>query len=266
MTSNHDETPQIFDFDYYERLFEIEERHWWAIGLRAVMDGFFQETLAGRRGLRALDIGCGTGYLLHHLARYPLDGEVFGLDYSPHALAFCRRRGSSRLVLGSAGALPVADGTFDLAISIDTIQHLWPAGSDRVSIAEVARVLRPNGFFYLRTNSALGHRPLRGVDPDLYRRYRRPQLLRLIEDCGLVVERASYVNMVPAIWGMIREFLARPRGETRAIGPGLAIQLPRSARLNRLLLAVLKGEAALINGAGVSLPFGHSLALLARKV
>ena len=149
-------------------------------------------------------------------------------------------------------------------ICIDTLQHLSPAGADHRALADFARVLRPGGLAYLRTNSALGRAPLKGVDPNLYRRYRRPELVGMFKKEGFLIERATYVNFLPSVWGSLREYLAPPPAETRAIGPGLAINLPASTLRSRLMYRVLKGEAWVIGRLGIDLGFGHSLAVLAR--
>ena len=49
MENHQNEPPQIFESDYYDHLYEIEEKHWWANGLRLVMDELLQNALADRR-------------------------------------------------------------------------------------------------------------------------------------------------------------------------------------------------------------------------
>jgi SAM-dependent methyltransferase len=262
--------PQIFQLNYYQRLYDIEEGHWWAIGMRRAMTALLDKPLAGQvaangRSLSVLDLGCGTGYLLNFLQRYPLDGEVAGIDISAHALEFCRRRGARTLALGSAVQPPFAAASFDLIICIDTLQHLSPAGADLEALQDFARLLRPGGRLYLRTNSSLGHPQLHGADPDLYRRYSRPELKALVEQAGLVVERATYLNCLPSIWAALREYLSGSGRAASAEGPGLAIQLPRSKLLNRLMLTVLTLESWLIGPLRLELPFGHSQAIVAPK-
>jgi len=260
------EAPQIFELDYYQRLHDIEEYHGWAQGLRDAMDALLQPVLNGKR-LRVLDIGCGTGYLMNYLKQYPLDGEVVGIDVSTFALQFCRQRGSNELAIASATQVPFPTESFDLIICIDTIQHLTPAGADLVSIKEFTRLLRPGGLLYLRTNSALGHRPLEGVDPDQYRRYRLSELQRMINQAGMQTLRATYLNAIPGFWGMLREYAQGGRHKVRAIGPGLSIQVysPEKAWLNRAIYGTLAFEAWMIGKAHINLPFGHSTAVLARK-
>jgi ubiquinone/menaquinone biosynthesis C-methylase UbiE len=265
--SYQENTPHIFERNYYQRLYEIEEQHGWAQGLRAAMVALLRKPLAGTAPLRVLDIGCGTGYLLEDLKRYPLDGEPVGIDLSSHALEFCRQRGASALALASGLQTPFSAASFDLIVCIDTLQHLTPTGADRMALTEFARLLRPGGLLYLRTNSARGHVPLTGVDPDQYRRYNLDTVAKLLLDVGFTVERATYVNAIPGAWAMLREVIRSRRQPSAAIGPGLAIRPypPRLAWLNRLMYCILAFEAWLIGTLQLSLPFGHSTVFIARQ-
>jgi SAM-dependent methyltransferase len=117
-------------------------------------------------GHRVLDIGAGASTLPAYLARK--GGRVTALDlldpYSAPLASIARRsnRHGVRLVLGSMLALPFADGTLDAVVSISAIEHLGhEKGRERVvprnefwsrtkvALAEMARVLRPSGLFYL---------------------------------------------------------------------------------------------------------------------
>ena len=265
MTEKQD-VPQIFELDYYQRLYDIEENHGWAQGLRDAMDALLQPVMNGKR-LRALDVGCGTGLLLEYLRRYPLEGEVVGVDISPHALQFCQRRGANALAIASATQVPFPVASFDLIICIDTIQHLTPSGADLAALKEFARLLRPGGLLYLRTNSARGHRPLQGADPDQYRRYQLTELRSMVNQAGMQTLRATYLNAIPGFWAMLREYSQIGHRKVRAIGPGLSIQLhpPEKAWLNQAIYRTLAFEAWMIRKAHLNLPFGHSTAVLARK-
>lgn len=265
--SSEKSTPNIFEFEYYQRLFEIEEQHGWARGMRDAMGALLRASLARSKPIRVLDIGCGTGYLLEYLKRYPLAGEPVGIDISIHALKYCQQRGASALALASAMQLPFTSAAFDLIICIDTLQHLSPTGADCIALTEFARLLQPGGLLYLRTNSALGHAPLEGVESDQYRRYRLETVTTMLSEAGFRVERATYINAIPGIWGMLREYLRPGQASTNAIGPGLAISLypPHLAWLNSLLHSVLSFEAWLLGPLQFNLPFGHSTAFVARR-
>lgn len=107
------------------------------------------EALEVRPGETALDIGFGGGVGLDLLLR--AGAEVHGAEISETALSRARRTfpknlSAGRLVLHRAGMaeLPLADGTIDAALTVNTVYFvpsLTPA------FAEVARVLSPRGRF-----------------------------------------------------------------------------------------------------------------------
>lgn len=77
-----------------------------------------------------LDIGCGTGALLHELRER--GATVRGLEYSDAALAYCRRRGLdvAKFDLESPEA-PLPGEVFDLAVSMEVAEHLPEKVADR---------------------------------------------------------------------------------------------------------------------------------------
>jgi ubiquinone/menaquinone biosynthesis C-methylase UbiE len=110
---------------------------------------------------RVLEISCGRGGGLGHLARHlPPQVQVIGLDFSAHAIAFCRERYAAvanlAFVRGHALQLPFADGSFDLVLGHAVLHHL--PGLDR-ALAEFHRVLAPGGTLaFMGEPSAHGDR------------------------------------------------------------------------------------------------------------
>jgi ubiquinone/menaquinone biosynthesis C-methylase UbiE len=303
MSTKLESAPQIFEPEYYQRLYDIEENHWWAQGMRDAMVALLRKPTADMKNIQVLDIGCGTGYLLDFIEeQYPVADEPIGLDYSEHALKFCEMRGATKLVLGSATDVPLPSASVDLIICIDTLQHLAGAGADDKAISEFKRLLKPGGLLYLRTNSSWGRVALKGADSNQYRRYDVPTVTNMLSQSGFVVERATYLNALPSAFGALREYVNafRNRGRhehdhdhdhgddhghghnhdhghdhghqpkltntTKAIGPGLAIKnySNQFGWLNRLMHTELALEASLL-AANIDLPFGHSSGFVARK-
>jgi 2-polyprenyl-6-hydroxyphenyl methylase/3-demethylubiquinone-9 3-methyltransferase len=110
------------------------------------------DAIAGHFGIarcRVLDVGCGAGLLANALAARGHD--VCGLDGTPENLAIARTRDTTRSVaylVGDAYRLPYADGTFEVACALDLLEHV--ENPERV-VAEIARVLAPNGLFFFHT-------------------------------------------------------------------------------------------------------------------
>jgi 2-polyprenyl-6-hydroxyphenyl methylase/3-demethylubiquinone-9 3-methyltransferase len=149
------------DNDIYERLGES----WWdessplCLIHGSITPGrfaYFREVLERQRGtvlngLRALDIGCGGGFLAEEFAA--LGCQVTGVDPSPASIDAARAHataGGLRIdyQVGSGEHLPVPDSAFDLAYCCDVLEHV--SDLDRV-ISETARVLKPGGLYLFDT-------------------------------------------------------------------------------------------------------------------
>ncbi|HJW91380.1 MAG TPA: methyltransferase domain-containing protein [Anaerolineales bacterium] len=92
---------------------------------------------------RVLENGCGVGMYLQPLAQS--GGEVIGLEYDYERAREARRR--SDFVIRAAGEqLPFPDGTFDLILSHEVLEHLQ---DDRAALSEMVRALRPSGRLVL---------------------------------------------------------------------------------------------------------------------
>jgi len=253
--------PHVFSEPYYARLAEIEEHHWWAIGMRGIQRRLLDQIAPGSRGWRVLDAGCGTGLTLTWVRRYTPD-EPTGVDRAVEGLRFCRSRGHGRLVQGDAMQLPFPAAHFDLALSCDVIQHLPRPQGDSHALREIARVLAPGGHLLLRTNSRCGYPD---EEPELdYHRYSLPEVRQKLEAAGLRVVKASYVNFVPALALTVLRRLRRQRPSGHDPGIGARPQ-HQSAIVQRVLGSMLACEGLVVSRTNASLPFGHTIVALAEK-
>ena len=121
---------------------------------------------------KVLDIGCGTGRLLNRLAAKYANLQGTGLDFSDEMLRQARRSNRHRprliFVQGAAAPLRFVDDQFDAVFN--TISFLHYAEPERV-LAEIYRVLRPGGMFYLadptdRSLTASWHNEMRLYSPN----------------------------------------------------------------------------------------------------
>jgi SAM-dependent methyltransferase len=94
-------------------------------------------------GVRALEIGCGTGVFLEAAARS--GATIDGIDASSDLLARARERTGQApnvsLVCGDVERMPYSDASFDAAYGSSVLHHLNLAEALR----EIRRVLRPGG-------------------------------------------------------------------------------------------------------------------------
>jgi arsenite methyltransferase len=111
----------------------------------------FLQLVAAKPGEYVLDVGMGPGFLTHDLA--PIVGErglVAGVDSSAVMVELakkrCEGRGPLELQLGDATQLPFGDANFDAVVSTQVYEYV--ADMPR-ALAEVHRVLRPNGRLFI---------------------------------------------------------------------------------------------------------------------
>jgi SAM-dependent methyltransferase len=175
----------------YPIMFRIEQSHWWYTGRRKILTSFVADIcrrVTDRRP-RILDVGCGTGANLLMLSQF---GDAEGVDISEDALAFCRERGLTNVKLGAGEKLPYDDATFDLVTALDVVEHM---DDDLAGLREMRRVLRPDGRVLLFVPTFMF---LWGVQDDVSnhrRRYRLPELQRVLEQAGFEIERTTYANI-----------------------------------------------------------------------
>jgi SAM-dependent methyltransferase len=176
----------------YQRLFDLEDSHFWYRGLHALVLATLRRELGIPRP-EILDAGCGTGGLAVRMAAL---GRVTALDWSAHAVDFAGRRGLPRLLRGSVEALPFADARFDAVVSCDVLYHRAVA-DDGAALAELCRALRPGGLLLLNlpAHAWLAGRHDRQVHTA--RRYTRAGVGALAARSGLRVMRLAWFNCAP---------------------------------------------------------------------
>jgi ubiquinone/menaquinone biosynthesis C-methylase UbiE len=127
------------------------ERRTKALKIVSVLEHFFGTSDLGGRAV--LDLGCSTGFISDELNR--AGAKVTGVDIDEPGLARARERFGDRIEFVNADgtSLPWADGSVDAVICNHVYEHVVdPEGV----LAEVRRVLRPDGVVYLGMPNRLG--------------------------------------------------------------------------------------------------------------
>jgi ubiquinone/menaquinone biosynthesis C-methylase UbiE len=168
--------------------------------------------LEGRDATRAtlLDIGAGTGQFLGFVKSVQPQVKTIALDLSEPYLSKARRvlkhGAPTKFVEAAAEAMPLADKSVDIAVSIFLFHELPP--KIRIAVAkEIARVLKSGGIFVLADTIQYGDvaefEGLIDVFPELlhepyYASFAKSDLDALFGKCGLerVEQDIAYLTKV----------------------------------------------------------------------
>jgi SAM-dependent methyltransferase len=228
---------------------EEDRRHWYFRGRLAVLSAVFDRRLP-RPPCRIVELGCGTGNVLHTLVRF---GEAVGIEHDEALRAVARADGLDVRKGTLPDDVPLRDGSADAVLLLDVIEHL---DDDVAALRTARRLVRPGGtvivtvpayaWLWSGHDVALGHR----------RRYTAGALRVVLREAGLDVEHLGYFNamLFPAIAAVrIAKRIAGARGHD--LGHPAEV-------VNRVLTSLFAFERHLVLRPG--LPFGCSVLGIAR--
>lgn len=133
-------------FDYESKPFgvgTVRKLPWYIPAMK------LQYTLDALEGVsgKILEVGCGGGAMAKAVKYYRPDLTVWGCDISRSSLAQASKNPDGvRLVLGDVLDLPFKDNSLAAVFAIDVFEHLTDLPR---ALAEVRRVLKPDGIFHL---------------------------------------------------------------------------------------------------------------------
>lgn len=240
----------------------LERDHWWFRARRRIFARFLDHhgLPAGAAIPWILDLGPGSGVNLDVLAAR---GRLVSLDLSARSLETCAALGrqlgaTTELTRADATRLPFQSGSLPLVCALDVLEHL---PDDRAALAEIRRVLRPDGRLLLSVPAHPWMWGRQDVLAEHVRRYRRRELTERLEAAGFEILKLSYFNTllfapIALVRLLMRPFLARSVQR----GSDLSVRLPLG--LDATLYWSFAVEAGWLTRR--DLPLGVSLFGLAR--
>ena len=230
-----------------------EATHWWFVGRRRL---FAREIIRAdvSRAARALDVGTSTGTNLRMLRDLGFS-DVEGLDLSEEAIRYCAEKALGPVREGDICAMPFGDGSFDLILATDVIEHVE---DDRLALSEVARALKPGGLAIITVPAFQMLYGLQDRVAQHRRRYRKRDLVEKIRASGLELESIYYFNYV----------LFLPVWLARRLIDLLGTRLNSEAELNSPVVNWFLTKVFtldVLSARFVSPPFGVSLLAIATK-
>ncbi len=161
---------------------------------------------------RVVELGCGQGQLLRHLARENLVGadRIYGLEQSETAIEFVQRwLPGAHIQVGDIYRLPYPAEFFNVCFLMETIEHLAEPDS---ALDGIHKILAKDGLLYVSFPNFL-HLPWLGVRllSDLLNKpnwivrqpidiiYTAPQVVRIVRRRGFEFVKAIGSNYGPPI-------------------------------------------------------------------
>jgi ubiquinone/menaquinone biosynthesis C-methylase UbiE len=114
---------------------------------------FLKQTDLINANKKVLELGCGTGALAHFL--HTTGTAVIGSDIAKTAIDHARKcYPETEFRTHSAEELPYEDGSFDIVMSFDVLEHLPNVDQH---LREVRRVVKADGYYLLQTPNKLSN-------------------------------------------------------------------------------------------------------------
>ena len=240
-----------FSLERFEALKSMHDEHFWFAGRRSLIDQALRDLQIDNRKI-AIDLGCGPGAHLHMWQGYA--HHVIGVDkFVEHAERF-ESSDTISLVAADVLALPFEDGSVDLILALDVFEHV----PDVAAVAEAARILKPGAVLIVTVPAFQWLWSIRDKDAGHRRRYSLAEISDIVEDAGLSVQHARYYQFFLFPLVVVSRVIGR-------LSRGVRNVEDAPPRLTNSILRTVNLFEARLGARGITMPFGSSVLIAARK-
>ena len=244
-----------YDPAHFAELARLEAGNFWFRARNRLIAWAIGRYFSGARNL--LEVGCGTGFVLAGIAAAFPALKLAASEAASEGLAFAAARApGASLMQMDARRIPFR-GEFDVVGAFDVIEHIE---DDRAVLAELRAAAIPGGGVLITVPQHPALWSEYDVRAGHVRRYRARELGSRMVEAGLEnVRMTSFVTVLLPLMYLSRLVQRAPGAgydplaEVR-IAPWLNWPLEQALSLERMLMQ-----------AGVNLPFGGSLLVVARR-
>ncbi len=244
--------------EHHDRLFDLEEAHFWFRARNRIVQGLVRRYL-GNRPARFLELGVGTGYMLAGLSRFS-NLELVGAELYVNALKYARQRlPRVEFIQLDAVRMPF-ENEFDAVGAFDTLEHIE---EDARVIRNVGRALKPGGRFFITVPQ---HPWLWSTQDDAAfhkRRYTRRGLCEKLRNAGFEIDyTGSFICALFPLLVASRRRMKPQASQEPAEYNWKELQL--HPWINAVSGALTRLDEWMIR-LGLRVPFGGTLVAVARK-
>lgn len=239
----------------YDELQRVEQSHWWFRARRHIVWSLVRRYVEGgaNRRLQVCELGCGTG---GNLAAIADEHDVFGVECSPHALAYAQNSLGSRVRYGNLpNEIDLSPNSFDVVLMTDVLEHIK---EDAASAIAALRLVKPGGIVVATVPAYQWLYSPRDAHHHHFRRYSKRRFSELWNKSAARVELLSYYNtaLFPAAAAV--RLVSKLRRRRDKVGD---LSLP-PRMVNDILTRLMQSERNLLGR--LPMPFGLSLVAVVR--
>jgi len=240
-----------FTKERFLNLGKIQKWHFWFKPREEMVISLLRKHLISGN-LSALDVGCGAGQITARLAKEGYRST--GIDIFVDGNKRETHPNTAGFVLGNATKLPFREGSFDLVVSLDMLEHVY----DELALKEIAQVLPVDGIGVFSVPAFQWLWSYRDESAGHLRRYSKSDLIEKAEKAGFSVLDIRYYQffLFPLI--MITRMLGRKNKVWRD-------REEQNLGLLNLLLYYLNSLEVQL-GKWIPFPWGSSLVITCRKL
>lgn len=239
----------------FELLFRSEEKSFW-FRTRNNIILYLYRKFGPTVGAKFLEIGCGTGYVLNGFRNAFSELEVTGSEIFLNGLKLARKRMPEvEFIQLDATNIPFEEA-YDAIGAFDVIEHIE---EDRLVLKNCHKAIKPGGYLFLSVPQYMFMWSYLDDISCHKRRYSRKELIQKVREAGFEIKFVTSFIFVLFPVMMLSRFLKGSRKQentSEEVLPGKA--------LNTIFYFLTLFDIFLVK-LGISLPWGGSLILVARK-
>jgi len=250
--------------DYPDSGFDLTDKNaqssFWVSSRNRLFKNFVQGNLSPTGKTKFLEIGCGTGDFIQHIAQNE-NLEITGSEIYLKGLLYAKTNLPNVDFIQFDVTQGIIGEKFDLIVAFDVIEHIE---NDVAALSNINQMLTKNGvlivsvpqhmFMWSKLDEIVKHK----------RRYTRRELTTKLKENGFDISYATSFLFILFPLMLISRMLDKGRYHSQSDEVALEKRVKFPNALNWIFDMIMRIDEALIR-LGISLPFGGTLVVVARK-
>ncbi len=250
--------------DYPDSGFDLTDKNaessFWVSSRNRLFKNIVQKNMLPTGRTKFLEIGCGTGDFIQHIVQNE-NLEITGSEIYIKGLLYAKKN----LPIVDFIQFDVTQGVlgeeFDIIVAFDVLEHIE---NDIAAIFNINRMLHPGGclivtvpqhmFLWSNLDEIVKHK----------RRYSRRELVTKLQDSGFSISYVTSFLFVLFPLMLISRIFDKRKNQAQLDEVALEKRVKFPKALNWIFDLYMRVDEVLIR-LGISLPFGGTLVVVARK-